>query len=91
MTAADGDAREPDGYLMERVRHALAHDERVGVLDVDVRVAGDKVFVTGDAGTTARRAAITDVLAELLPDHDVHNEMSTGAWAADAGEPEELP
>lgn len=86
MTA---DYREPDGYLVERIRHALAHDDRVGVLDVDVRVAGDKVFVTGDAGTPERRAAATDVLAELLPDRDVYNEMSTSTWA-DAGEPEEL-
>jgi hypothetical protein len=84
-------ATEPDGYLIERVREALAHDERAGVLDVDVRVAGAKVFVRGDAGTPERRAAITTLLGELLPDHDVHNEMSVADWSNDAGAPEELP
>ena len=82
---------EPDGYLMERVREALAHDERGGVLDVDVKVAGNRVFVRGDAGTAERRAEISTLLGELLPDHDVHNEMSIADWSNDAGPPEELP
>ena len=36
---------DADVYLCERVRHALALDERVGELDVHVTIAAGKVFV----------------------------------------------
>ncbi len=65
---------EPPHYLVQRVREALAHDERVSELEVKVKVFGNKVFLTGPVSTQERHDAIDEVLAEVLPDHEVHNE-----------------
>jgi len=67
---------EPKHYLIERVRHALAHDERTNELDVHVTVAGGKIFVTGTVPTTERCAAITEVARDALPDHEVFNQVT---------------
>lgn len=82
--------REPEGYVAERVRDALASDPAIGVLGVEVRISGDRLFLTGDAGTPERRAAVTATVKSLCPDHDVHNEMTVTAAEANGGEAEEL-
>jgi osmotically-inducible protein OsmY len=64
---------EPDQYLIERVREALAEDPRVGELYVQVTVAAGKVFLSGTVATQERKAAMSDLVRELLPDHEVHN------------------
>lgn len=64
---------EPDQYLIERVREALAEDPRVGELYVQVTVAAGKVFLSGNVATPERKAAMSEVVAELLPDHKIHN------------------
>jgi cell division protein ZapA (FtsZ GTPase activity inhibitor) len=46
------------------------------VLDVGVTVAGTMVFVTGTAGTAEHLAAIAEVVGEVVPDREVHNEMT---------------
>ncbi|MFN2544655.1 MAG: BON domain-containing protein [Actinomycetota bacterium] len=73
-TAPPASEEEPPHYLVQRVREALAHDERVAELEVKVKVYGRRVFLTGDVATQERRDAIDEMLAELLPDHDVVNE-----------------
>jgi len=80
---------EPKQYVIERVHRALAEDPRVGGLDVDVALAGRRVFLTGDVPTQERRDAISVVVAEVLPDHDVCNETRV-AELAPAGEPEDI-
>jgi osmotically-inducible protein OsmY len=65
---------DPPQYVAERIREALAREPRVGELDVHVRIAGDKVFLSGFVGTEERRAAITEVVRELMPDHRIFNE-----------------
>jgi len=65
---------EPPHYLVQRVREALAHDERISELEVKVKVFGKRVFLTGPVSTQERHDAIDTVLAELLPDHEIHNE-----------------
>lgn len=67
---------EPPHYRAERVRDALAHDDRVNELDVQVKITGTKVFVTGNVATQERRAAISTVVEEILPDHQVVNETT---------------
>ena len=67
-------SNEPPQYVAERIRHALAEDERVGELDVQVRIAGSKVFLNGNVFTDERRDAITEIVSNLLPEHQVHNE-----------------
>jgi osmotically-inducible protein OsmY len=64
---------EPDQYLIERVREALAEDPRVGELYVQVSVAAGKVFLSGTVATEERKAAMSELVRELLPDHEVHN------------------
>ena len=81
---------EPDAYVIEHIREVLARDPAIGVLDVDVRITGRRLFLTGDAGTPGRRAAITERVAVLCPEHEIHNEMTVATAAADSGEPEEL-
>lgn len=82
-------SEEPKQYLIEHVHRALAQDPRAGALDVDVTVAGGRVFLTGDVPTQERKDAISAVVAELLPDHEICNETSV-ATLAPAGEPEQL-
>jgi osmotically-inducible protein OsmY len=64
---------EPDPYLIERVREALAEDPRVGELYVQVAVAAGKVFISGTVATEERKVAMSELVRELLPDHEVHN------------------
>ena len=80
---------EPKQYVIERVHRALAEDPRVGELDVDVTLAGGRVFLMGDVPTQARKDAISAVVGELLPDHEVCNETSV-ATLAPAGDPEDI-
>ena len=65
---------EPEDYAIQRVREALAADERVAEMGVEVRIAAGKVFLTGQVPTEERRHAVGVVAGEVLPDYDVHNE-----------------
>jgi hypothetical protein len=83
------DGPEPKQYLVGRIQDLLAHDPRVGELDVQVRVVGERVFLRGSVPTEERRDAITTVVHELIPDHEVHNEVTVVAGGVET-EPEEL-
>jgi len=83
----DRGAEDPPHYLIQRVREALAHDPRVGELELRVKMVGEKVFVTGSVPTDQRRRAISDVVREVLPDVEVHNE-ATVTTLADADQEE---
>ena len=65
---------EPDDYAIQRLRDALATDERVAEMGVQVRMAAGKVFLTGQVATPERQQAVGTVAAEVLPDYEVHNE-----------------
>ncbi len=80
---------EPKQYVIERVHRALAEDPRAGELNVDVTLAGGRVFLIGDVPTQERKDAISVVVGELLPDHEVCNE-TTVATLAPAGDPEDI-
>ena len=69
------DADEPTQYLVARIRDTLAHDERVAALDINVKVVGDNVFLSGTVATPERRRSCERVVRELLPDHRVHNQL----------------
>ncbi len=72
---------EPEAYLVERVREALAHDPRVSELGISVRVAGDRVLLTGDVATPERKAAATDVVAPLLGGRTLENGLTVANLA----------
>ena len=65
---------EPEDYAIERVRDALAADERVAEMGVEVRIAAGKVFLTGQVPTEERQQAVGVVASEVLPEYEVHNE-----------------
>lgn len=79
-----------DEYLAQRLRDALAEDPRVGELGVGVAVADGYAYVTGEVATSERRQAVAAVAAEVLPDHEVHNDVSVTSWS-DADDMEVLP
>ena len=80
---------EPDTYVVGHVREALARDGRTNELHVEITVAGDRVFLTGEVASEESRTAVGAVVEELLPDHEVHNETAVTATAP-PDEPEEL-
>jgi hypothetical protein len=65
---------EPEDYAVQRLRDALAADERVAEMGVQVRIAAGKVFLTGQVPTEERRRAVGVVAGEVLPEYEVHNE-----------------
>ncbi len=81
--------QEPKHYVIGHVREALARDPRANELNVDVAVTGRRVFLTGEVASNAHKRAVTDVVRELLPDYEVHNETTVPA-GDEPGEPEEL-
>jgi Icc-related predicted phosphoesterase len=65
----------PDDYLAGRLREALAADERVAQLDIDIRLKGDQVTLGGSVATDERRAAAESVARQVLPDHTIINDL----------------
>jgi osmotically-inducible protein OsmY len=63
-------------YLLEHVRSALAVDDRVHELDVDVLVTDDAIVVTGTVATDERLLWIEEILHELCGDRAVRNEVT---------------
>jgi osmotically-inducible protein OsmY len=86
MSAAD-DAPE---YVIARIQKALATDPRTGELELDVRLAGGRIFLTGAVATPERREVVGDVVREVVPDLEVVNEL-TVAGEAEPGGGERLP
>jgi osmotically-inducible protein OsmY len=66
---------EPVQYVVAHVREVLANDDRVGALDLGIKIVGRAVFLTGWVTTPERLHAAEDVVREVLPDHDVHNQL----------------
>jgi osmotically-inducible protein OsmY len=65
---------EPTQYLVARLRDALAHDDRVAALDIQVRVVGRDLYLTGQVASPARRDAVHTVVHDLAPQLQVHNQ-----------------
>ncbi|HEV8420069.1 MAG TPA: BON domain-containing protein [Actinomycetota bacterium] len=73
---ADQWSDQPEKYLAQKVRDALAADPRVGELHVDVSIRGDRVFLTGTVPSDERRQAIEDLVRQGLPAHEVANHIT---------------
>lgn len=80
---------EPKHYLIGRIREALAQDSRVNEITIQVTVTGNKVFLHGAVPTQERKEAISEVVAELLTDHELYNETTVESYAP-ATETEDL-
>jgi osmotically-inducible protein OsmY len=77
-------------YLIGRIHQALATDPRTGELELDVRIAGGRIFLTGAVATDERRAAVEEVVREIAPGQDVANEL-TVIVETEPGPEEPLP
>lgn len=51
----------------------------MGELGLDAEVVGDKLFLRGKVATTERRDAIAEVVSEIAPDCELHNEVEVEA------------
>jgi len=65
----------PTQYVVARVRDALAHDVRVAALDLQVRIVGSELFLTGMVSSEARRVAAERVVQDEVPDLRIHNQL----------------
>ncbi len=76
---------EPPHYQVQRIREALAHDPRVGELELEVSIRAGKVLVAGAVPSPEVQQGITEVVKEVLPHLEVHNQTSVAHY----GTPEE--
>ncbi len=81
MTEANGPSEE---YLAQHLRDALAEDPRVGELGVVVTVVHGHVYFGGQVANDGRRRAVAAVAAEVLPGHQLHNEVTVTSWSETA-------
>ena len=80
-------AEEPAKYLVAKIREALAQDPRTNVLDVQVRVVGDRVYLTGTLEFEARREAVQTVVEELMPtEMTLINNINIACYSAEPSE-----
>jgi osmotically-inducible protein OsmY len=83
-------ASDQPEYLIGRIQQALATDPRTGELELDVRIAGGRIFLTGAVATEERRTAVEAVVREIAPGQDVANEL-TVTVETEPGPEEPLP
>lgn len=65
---------EPDLYVVSHVREALAEDDRVTQLDLDVSVAGRTLYVSGEVPSDGARQAVAEIVRTCAPGYTVCNE-----------------
>ena len=65
---------EPDAYVIEHVRQALATDERTMLQGLRVTQHGDSIVVSGTVSSESRRDAVGEVAAEIATAYRVCNE-----------------
>jgi len=64
-----------DPYISERIRRALADDDRIGDLDVQVVVRAGRVVLSGNVAGEGHRDEVTELVARLVPDLEVCSEI----------------
>jgi len=63
-------------YLVGHVQSALATDPRANMLDVKVMIIGNRIHLIGEASSTQRRQAVTDIVTALCPGIQIRNELT---------------
>ena len=67
-------------YIAQRLCDAFAHDRRVAELGLAVTIESGVVYISGEVTTEERRHAIATVAGELLPGHEIRNEVRVSAY-----------
>ena len=66
---------EAPQYSAARIQQAVAEDSRTTELGIKVMVRPGHVFLRGEVMSPQRRERLTEVVAELAPDLQIHNEV----------------
>ena len=77
-------------YLVGNLQEALANDTRVNAKDIRVVVTGGRIHLIGEVSTAERRAAVNEVVSEVLPGIPVRNELTVLELAPGNPEPEPI-
>ena len=77
-------------YLVGKLQEALANDTRVNAQDIRVLVTGGRIHLIGQVSTAERKAAVNDVVSEVLPGIPVRNELTVLDLAGGSPEPEPI-
>jgi hypothetical protein len=72
-------------YLAAHLQELLARDHRVHEPELVVTIEGDRVRVEGVVPTEERRDAVTDVIGEACPGHDVENRTTVADYVPPPG------
>ena len=93
MTDPSPNEAVPTQYVVAHLRELLAHDERVAALDVQIRIVGSEVFLTGRVSSPERRAAVEAVVREAVVREEVphltpHNQLDVLPADAPSGREE---
>ena len=57
----------PPQYLASHLRELIAKDPRTNLLDIQVRVVGDRVIIAGSVESATLRDSVVEVVREALP------------------------
>ena len=63
----------PSEYIAQKVQDALAADERLGELGLQVSLSENHLLVSGVVATEERRRAVGEVVAHTVPGVEVRN------------------
>jgi osmotically-inducible protein OsmY len=66
---------EAPQYSAARLQQAMAEDPRTTELGIKVTVRPGHVFLRGEVMSAVRRDRLAEVVAELAPDLQIHNEV----------------
>jgi len=64
-----------DCYLAERLLRAFATDPRLNELELEVEVHKGVIVVTGAVQTHHRKEAVSEIAADVAPDHTLQNRI----------------
>ena len=74
---------DPPQYLAAHIQQRLAEDPRTAEQGVRAFVRDRQVFLRGYLPSQQRRDRVLAVVRELLPEHEIHDELGL----TDCGEP----
>jgi osmotically-inducible protein OsmY len=72
--------QEAPHYKVQRIREALAHDRRVGELEIAVTVRAGKALISGTVPSPEVQRAIGQVAHEVCPELELHNQTTVASF-----------
>lgn len=69
-----------EAYLAAQIREALAENEDIGALDVDIWVENQHILVRGRCQSEVHRESILKKIKEFAPLHDLRDQLKVNDW-----------